>query len=232
MKTTRWILGILVLGLTVGNVLLSTTGARRAEETGAAAAVTPSPSPPVQRKWKLRDLVVNTLTDKDTGHSYLPVYQELFGSKYVKRILEIGIDQGGSLKLWRDYFPEATVYGIDIVDHVHREAGLRGDPRVVLLFHDAYDAKFVRKTFQGIKLDVAIDDGPHGLDSMKAMILLYLPLLADDGILVIEDVQRPEWFEELERTVPLEERQHIRRIDLRSKKGRYDDMLFVVDRGS
>jgi hypothetical protein len=71
----------------------------------------------------LEQLVDNSKTDKNTRHSYLSLYEELLKSKKetAKNILEIGIgssDQGitngGSIKLWHDYFTNATVYGLDI----------------------------------------------------------------------------------------------------------------------
>ena len=54
----------------------------------------------------LESIVDNSRTDKNTIHSYLPLYQKLFGSKQetAKSILEIGIWNGGSIKLWHDFF--------------------------------------------------------------------------------------------------------------------------------
>lgn len=226
MKKLRWILWLIIVPLALSNASMLTSRAWMAKPSG----IQTDPTPTARDQVTLRSLVVNSLTDKDTIHSYLDVYQELFGSKNVQHILEIGVDKGGSIKLWHDYFPAATVYGIDIVDYIAEEAQIKDNDRVVLLFHDAYDGDFVRTQFQGIKLDVAIDDGPHGLDSMQSMIRLYLPLMADDGILIIEDVQTPEWFPELEGVVPPGDLQHVRKIDLRARKGQYDDLLFVIDR--
>ena len=47
---------------------------------------------------------------------YFPIYEKHFGpirNKPIK-ILEIGILNGGSLEMWRYYFSEATIVGIDI----------------------------------------------------------------------------------------------------------------------
>lgn len=53
-------------------------------------------------------------TDKNCLHCYVDeVYEDLF--KYirtsVKRMLEIGVDNGGSILMWREYFPEASIIG-------------------------------------------------------------------------------------------------------------------------
>ena len=64
----------------------------------------------------------DTKTDKNTTHSYLPLYNQLLLKKkdIAKNILEIGIGDfgeknGGSIKLWKDYFTNATIYGLDIL---------------------------------------------------------------------------------------------------------------------
>mgnify|MGYP000315327180 CR=1 FL=1 len=68
----------------------------------------------------LVQLADNSRTDKNTVHSYLPLYQQLLISKKetAKNVLEVGICNGGSIKLWSDFFTNATVYGIDIL-HTH-----------------------------------------------------------------------------------------------------------------
>ena len=70
----------------------------------------------------LEKLVNNSKTDKNTTHSYLPLYQKLLENKKetAKNVLEIGIGDfgeknGGSIKLWKDYFTNATIYGLDIL---------------------------------------------------------------------------------------------------------------------
>ena len=59
----------------------------------------------------LEEIVDNLRTDKNTTHSYLPLYQTLLKSKKesAKNVLEVGIGDfgeknGGSIKLWKDYF--------------------------------------------------------------------------------------------------------------------------------
>jgi hypothetical protein len=47
---------------------------------------------------------------------------------------------------------------------------------------------------KNLKFDFMLDDGPHTLDSMLKFIKLYSQIMADDGILVIEDVQSWSWI--------------------------------------
>ena len=70
----------------------------------------------------LKELVDNSLTDKEKSHGYLDLYEKLLCNKKIsaKNILEVGIGDfnlknGGSIKLWYDYFVNATIYGIDIL---------------------------------------------------------------------------------------------------------------------
>jgi tRNA G46 methylase TrmB len=75
---------------------------------------------------RLCELAVKYRTDKTpflsnlptdpgwTTHGYTPYYHEILDGKDVKRVLEIGIASGGSLRMWADYFPDAEIFGLDI----------------------------------------------------------------------------------------------------------------------
>jgi len=183
----------------------------------------------------LIDLADNSRTDKNTVHSYLPLYEQLFERLRSKalNVLEVGIQSGGSIKLWRDYFSNATVYGLDIMPKANVWSEIGNDSRIKLFTStNAYDLNFFNSTFlsSNMKFDMVLDDGPHTLDSMEAFIQLYHSLLTDDGILVIEDVQRWEWIEHLKQAVPDQLKQYIKVYDLRANKGRYDDIVFTIDK--
>jgi hypothetical protein len=183
----------------------------------------------------LIDLVDNTRTDKNTSHSYLTTYDTLFSSRkdLAKNVLEIGIDNGGSIKLWADYFKNATIQAIDIIPESKVWDELKNKDNIIL--HpstDAYDVRLFTSKFlnPGTKFDIIIDDGPHTLESMVIFLNMYIHLLTDDGLLIIEDIQSPEWINILIRMVPPELRQFMGVYDLRKNKGRYDDILFIVDK--
>jgi len=188
------------------------------------------------------DLVDNTKTDKNTFHSYIPVYQKLFESKKynTNNILEIGIgepkqnkENGGSIKLWHDYFPNSTIYGLDIIPVSNVNEEIIDKERIKLYTSvDAYDTAFIENTFikNNIKFDILIDDGPHTLDSMIFFVKYYLPLLKDDGILVIEDIPDMNWTKILLENTPEDFRQYVKIVDLRMIKNRWDDIMFVIQR--
>lgn len=136
----------------------------------------------------LNDYASNDTAKFDVG--YIDgFYDRLFVTKqdrYVD-ILEIGVHEGKSLKLWRDYFIYGIVYGIDILDL----SFLNNEDRIIPIgFTDAYTSETINKlrriTLYGF--DIIIDDGPHDLKSMKYFLTHYQNLLKPGGILILEDI--------------------------------------------
>ena len=190
----------------------------------------------------LEKLVNNCFTDKNNTHSYLPLYQKLLKNKKItaKNILEIGIGDfgeknGGSIKLWKDYFTNATIYGLDILPINRVMDELLNNNRIILYTSiDAYNNDFFKNHFlnKNIKFDFMLDDGPHTLDSMKQFIKLYSQIMTSDGILIIEDVQSMDWIDILKNEVPQHLKEYIKIYDLRKNKNRYDDIVFTIDRSN
>jgi hypothetical protein len=183
----------------------------------------------------LEKLIDNSRTDKNTIHSYLPLYEKLLVNKRetAKNVLEVGIYNGGSIKLWNDFFINATVYGLDIMDINNVWGGIKNNEKIILhTSSDAYNADFFMDNFlnKNIKCDFILDDGPHTLESMTQFIKLYSQIMTDDGILIIEDVQSIDWLEILKNEVPEHLKQYIKTYDLRQTKNRYDDIVFTIDK--
>jgi len=184
---------------------------------------------------RLEDLIDNKMTDKNTTHSYLDVYQDIIGHRKetAKNIIEIGIDKGGSIKLWHDYFTNATIHAVDVMNSEYIWEEITDKDRIIIhSSFDAYDKILFEKTFidNNIKFDIIIDDGAHTLDSVKKIVQLYTRLMTDDGILIIEDIQSTAWLRVLHGETPANLKPFISTYDLRSKKRRYDDLLFVIDK--
>ena len=191
---------------------------------------------------KLVELIDNSLTDKNTCHSYINTYEHLFSSKKYENnnILEIGIGEpkenketGGSIKLWHDYFQTSTIYGLDIHDISKINDSIKNKDRIKLFTSvNAYDTTFIKSAFvdNNIKFDILIDDGPHTLDSMIFFVTHYLPLLNDTGILVIEDIPDIKWINILIQHVPEEHRRFIQVADLRRVKNRWDDIMLIINK--
>jgi len=75
-----------------------------------------------------------------------------------------------------------------------------------------------------------LDDGPHSLLSMIRFIKLYSQIMTDDGILIIEDIQKIEWLDILKEVVPEHLVKFVKTYDLRKNKGRQDDVVFTIDK--
>lgn len=187
---------------------------------------------------KIKDLIDNKSTDKNVLHSYVNVYENMFNSlRYTaKNILEIGIAPGGSITMWRDYFINAHIYGIDTCNltDIHRE-DIKSDYHITLFPNtNAYNDEFITNNFtnKNIKFDMVLDDASHTLEDIIYFIIKYLPLLSDNGIMVIESIQKFEWIEILKLIVPNELKKNIQIYDLRHIKNRHDDVLFVINKNS
>ena len=162
-------------------------------------------------------------TDKATSHSYGPVYDRELASYRDRpgvRLLEIGVHAGGSIRLWRAYFDAAEIVGVDTYP-----PPVDLSPIATIAVGDAYTEAMAASLGD---FDIIIDDGDHNLVSMLAVVRLYLPRLRPGGLMVIEDVQRPDWFDVL--SAGILPWIHSEGIDLRHVRGRADDALFVVRR--
>lgn len=184
---------------------------------------------------RLVDLVNNDRTDKNTTHSYLDLYQVILEKKKetARNVMEIGIDRGGSIKLWHDYFTNATIHAIDVTHIGDVWDELKDNDRIkIYSSFDAYDKQSFDQKFMidNTRFDIIIDDGIHTLESVRKMLQLYSRIMTDDGILIIEDIQNTAWLRVLSYETPQHLKPFIYTYDLRPQKKRYDDLLFVIDK--
>ena len=136
-------------------------------------------------------------TDK-VRNGYLQWYDELVGARCesVRRVLELGVHRGGSLALWRDYFPNATIAGIDVdLAHFHCD----DLTRIEVFQGSQTDEEFLRRTasaFAPEGFDLVIDDASHiGWETELAFRVLF-EHVKRGGFYVIEDWGTgylPEW---------------------------------------
>lgn len=124
-------------------------------------------------------------TDKETFHRYGSTYETLFKNfdrNAILNILEVGTQKGGSLLAWKEYFPNANVYGVDVIDVVPDE--YRTDT-VTRIISDIKDWK------SDMEWDIVIDDGSHYLLDIAYVFGIYALKLRPEGVLIIEDVRFP-----------------------------------------
>lgn len=109
--------------------------------------------------------------------------------------------QGGSLRAWRDYFPNASVHGLDVQPDTQFD-----EDRIRTHVCDSTDAQQISKFLanNGVDaFDLIIDDGSHRADDQLATLRNLLPHVRGGGLYVIEDVKpngmlsaRPHLLEE------------------------------------
>ena len=162
-------------------------------------------------------------TDKNNYHCYVDeVYEDLF--KYIrystKKFLEIGIDNGASAMMWREYFANAGIMAIDnkvCPQVLDRE-------RIQSFVADAYTYSALEQLPNDF--DIIIDDGSHTLEDMSFVVVEYIKKINKSGLLILEDIQDFNWTNILKSLVPSSFKVEVR--DLRKIRGRYDDIIMVI----
>lgn len=135
--------------------------------------------------------VTYTGTDKDTCHSYIKIYEELFYpfQKTPISLLEIGVSGGYSIQMWLEYFETAHIYAVDNAWHVCRF--IFPPERVTCINGNATKAD----TFETVPdLDIVVDDGSHYPEQQLSSLRLLYPKLKSKGVYIIEDIQDLESF--------------------------------------
>lgn len=146
----------------------------------------------------LTNLAVLYGTDKWGLHWYAKHYEHHFRKLRSKKlkVLEIGIGGyddpkagGDSLRMWRTYFRNSQIYGIDIYDKsFHNEA------RIKTFQGSQVDVEFLEKTVNIIgDIDIVIDDGSHINEHIIETFKFLFPKLKSNGLYVIEDLQTSYW---------------------------------------
>jgi len=135
-------------------------------------------------------------------HDYTDFYELIFGSlRYsVKNLLEVGIGTnnpnlpssmgihgkpGASLRVWRDYFPNAKILGADIDKDI-----LFSEERISTAYLDQTKSSEIEKFFNLSEFkyfDIIIDDGLHTYHAAKTLFENSWDHLNAGGIYIIED---------------------------------------------
>jgi len=145
-------------------------------------------------RYNLNTLAKLCGTDKSGFHEYTPHYHNHLKHLRFKKIklLEIGvggydnIDYGGnSLRMWKNYFSQGQIFGIDIYDKSNLE-----EKRIKIFEGNQRDTKFLSDILQIIgNPDIIIDDGSHINEDIIISFQYLFPKLSRGGLYVIEDTQ-------------------------------------------
>jgi len=133
-------------------------------------------------------------SDKVANH-YLERYDPILEPWLQKKIvlLELGVHRGGSLLLWRDYFPLGTIVGVD----VRLPQGFQPAERIRVFEGSQADPPFLSRVADETApdgFDIIIDDASHvGAWTKIAFWHLFDNHLKPGGLYVIEDWGTGYW---------------------------------------
>lgn len=148
---------------------------------------------------KLIDLYLENIniykTDKYQLGYIDNLYTELFDSykNFPINFLEIGVQNGDSILMWKDYFhSDSQIHTLDI-----KFCELISSiPNVTQRVSDAYCEKSLN-LFDNDFFNIIVDDGLHTYTSFEFLIKNYYDKLKVGGVMVIEDIVNLSWIPEL-----------------------------------
>ena len=144
--------------------------------------------------WHLDALGILWGTDKARGHhGYTRYYARHLRAprRSIRCVLEIGVggygdphDGGNSLRMWRNYFPRATIYGLDLY-----EKRFADGRRLVTLKGDQSDPETLRHVVElCAPFDLVVDDGSHIRSDVITSFEALFPAVKPGGLYAVEDL--------------------------------------------
>jgi hypothetical protein len=122
---------------------------------------------------------------------YDRILRRFLEKKKPVRLLEIGVQNGGSLEIWKKYLPQGSeIHGVDIDEKCLNIPFSEG-----ISFHlgNATDKDFFEKTFGDFQFDIIIDDGSHISKDVIQTFEYLFPKLQDGAVYIVEDVHCSYW---------------------------------------
>jgi hypothetical protein len=123
-------------------------------------------------------------TDKSTHHNFTPTY-DLYLS-YLRnqnlKLLEIGISEGPSLKMWEEYFQNSQIIGVDILERSY----MNTERIHTMIINQEKENELL--SIPG-EFDIIIDDGGHTMYQQQLTLkVLFDPKLKYGGTYILEDL--------------------------------------------
>lgn len=179
----------------------------------------------------LDDLMLKYKADKTPliKHHYTDTYFELFNNRrqVIKKVLEIGTAEGASLYAWRDFFPNATIFGGEIEQE--RVDMMKNKDRIRVFKCDQSNEQNLKDLiyYTNSDLDLVIDDGSHVPLHQLFTCFTVFPLLNLGATYIIEDVDEASasnLFVLISKQFP---KNHIEMITVGE---RHDDRLIICQK--
>ena len=158
----------------------------------AAACATPAPpaaAPPVPPAAPALGALSAAARSTDKGpsqHNYTELYERLFlqWQNEPIAIFEIGIADGGSLKMWQEYFSQARIFALDIEPKSQFDTA-----RVRTFIGDQANRDQLKPAIEAAgEPHILIDDGGHTMEQQQVSLGYLFKYVRPGGYYVIEDV--------------------------------------------
>lgn len=137
---------------------------------------------------KLYDLFIKNKISIHKWENYFEIYEHYLHNFKNKspRFLEIGVQYGGSLLMWDEYFKNAEINGIDI----NPDCKKLERNNIKIYIGSQNDKKFLSGFAKKVKsLDIIIDDGGHTMEQQINTFEVLFPTLNEGGIFICEDTE-------------------------------------------
>lgn len=135
-------------------------------------------------------------TDKGKPwHSYIEYYENFFAPfRGSCKLLEIGVNRGGSVYLWKNYFKNYEIACVDIsnktINELMSPESFINDPNIRWYWGvDSKDKKFSDANFQENYFDIIVEDGSHLIHDQYFTFLAYYSKLKSGCSYFLEDVE-------------------------------------------
>jgi hypothetical protein len=126
-------------------------------------------------------------------HHYFEAYDRHLGRfrDASPTVLELGVQLGGSLEMWRRYFGSSCrLYGVDIDPATRRHE----DIATKIFIGDQADRSFLREVLREVgQPDIVLDDGGHTANQQITSFEELYPAVAGNGLYMVEDTHTSLW---------------------------------------
>jgi predicted O-methyltransferase YrrM len=135
----------------------------------------------------------SNVTDERHCYPYTLFYESLFRNKRNAplTIAELGILDGSSLLMWKEYFPHASLYGFECNhEFIHQFKQQYDNDRITLSKIDITNADSIIHTFRTLDTmyDIIIEDITHEFEDQIRIIEHVHSYLKPGGMLIVEDI--------------------------------------------
>lgn len=150
---------------------------------------------------KLTEIANKHRTDKGSygagcaGHEYTELYPKYLPEN-PKKIFEIGIQTGSSIRMWNEYYPDLEcIYGLDYHpthDTFQHFKNIQAENKKYKFFFgdqsDRNNLKTIANTIGKEELDFILDDGSHNVDHQQITLANLFEVVKSKGLYIIEDM--------------------------------------------